>query len=492
MRFSSPFTLVGWLSILGTMTTSLKNISLAQVVDTMAEGVFVVDASHRIVLWNKAMELLTGYPQAHVLGKDCSTLQCGGLHSSEVNRHSCPLFDHDETASGRLECLLRDRSGQQIPILKSASVLKDAHGATIGLVESITDLRPLRYLEQRVEEIGEASVPVRRMGRLVGSSHRMHMVYERTHLAANSHTAVLILGETGTGKELVAEAIHFGSARKQGPLVKVNCSALSENLLESELFGHVKGAFTGAIKDKVGRFEAATGGTILLDEIGDISPLIQLKLLRVLQEKEIEPVGSSQTQKVDVRVIAATNKDLRSLVREGQFRQDLYYRLRVFQIDLPALRDHKEDIPLLVESFMERFNRQTGKSIHSISSEVRQCFMDYCWPGNVRELENTIEHAYVTCQGNEIGLFDLPPELRMTEFRAAECRGSTKAESQDKPAAASGATTRDQLVKMLESCNWKKAEAARRLGLNRATVWRKMKQWGIPMEPSKPEDRPAR
>jgi two-component system response regulator HydG len=491
------------------MTASLKNISLAQVVDTMAEGVFVVDASHRIVLWNKAMELLTGYPQAEVLGKDCSLLECGGLHSpglsqprraaahpgraSGADRHSCPLFDRDETASGRLECLLRDRTGQQIPILKSASVLKDAAGATIGLVESITDLRPLRYLEQRVEEIGEASVPVRRMGRLVGSSHRMHMVYERMHLAANSHTTVLILGETGTGKELVAEAIHFASSRKQGPLVKVNCSALSENLLESELFGHVKGAFTGAIKDKVGRFEAADGGTIFLDEIGDISPLIQLKLLRVLQEKEIEPVGSSQTQKVDVRVLAATNKDLRSMVREGQFRQDLYYRLRVFQIDLPPLREHKEDIPLLVESFMERFNRQTGKSIRSISDEVRQCFMDYCWPGNVRELENTIEHAYVTCQGNEIGLFDLPPELRMTEFRAAECRGRAETKKlQGKSAAASGATTRDQLVKMLASCGWSKAEAARRLGLNRATVWRKMKQWGIPMEPSKAEDHPAR
>jgi two-component system response regulator HydG len=331
---------------------------------------------------------------------------------------------------------------------------------------------------------------VRRMGRLVGSSHRMHLVYERTHLAANSHTTVLILGETGTGKELVAEAIHFASSRKQGPLVKVNCSALSENLLESELFGHVKGAFTGAIKDKVGRFEAAHEGTIFLDEIGDISPLIQLKLLRVLQEKEIEPVGSSQTQKVDVRVLAATNKDLRSMVREGQFRQDLYYRLRVFQIDLPALREHKEDIPLLVESFMERFNRQTGKSIRSISDEVKQCFMDYCWPGNVRELENTIEHAYVTCQGNEIGLFDLPPELRMTEFRAAECRGRAETKSKGKSAAASGATTRDQLVKMLESCGWSKAEAARRLGLNRATIWRKMKQWGIPMEPSKAEDLP--
>ncbi len=471
--------------------TTLKQISLAQVVDTMAEGVFVVDASHRIVLWNKAMELLTGYTQAEALGKDCAMLECGGLHVSEAERRNCPLFDHEEKASGRMECMLRDRSGEQIPILKSASALKDADGATVGLVESITDLRPQKYLEQRVEEIDHAAVPVRRMGRLVGSSHRMQMVYDRTHLAANSHTTILILGETGTGKELAAEAIHFASPRKQGPLVKVNCSALSEGLLESELFGHVKGAFTGAIKDKVGRFEAAHGGTIFLDEIGDISPLIQLKLLRVLQEREIEPVGSSQTQKVDVRVIAATNKDLRSLVREGRFREDLYYRLRVFQIDMPALREHKEDIPLLVESFMERFNHQTGKAIHAISSEVRQCLMDYCWPGNVRELENTIEHAYVTCQGSEIGLFDLPPELRKSEFRAAECRGRTKAGSQGQGETVPGATTREELLKTLESCGWKKAEAARRLGLNRATIWRKMKQWDIPMEPPKPAHPPA-
>jgi two-component system response regulator HydG len=476
----------------GAMMTSLKHISLAQVVDTMAEGVFVVDAAHHIVLWNRAMESLTGYSQAEVLGQDCSMLQCGGRHGGEPERHRCPLFEGEETGSGRRECLLRDRSGEQIPVLKSVSVLKDAAGATVGLVESVTDLRPLRYLEQRVAEIGEASLPVRRMGRLVGGSHRMHLVYERAHLAANSPTTILILGETGTGKELVAEAIHFAGARRQGPLVKVNCSALSETLLESELFGHVKGAFSGAIKDKVGRFEAAHGGTIFLDEIGDISPLIQLKLLRVLQEREIEPVGSSQTQKVDVRVIAATNKDLRHLVREGRFRQDLYYRLRVFQIDLPPLREHKEDIPLLVETFMERFNRQTGKSIRSISSEVRQCLMDYCWPGNVRELENTIEHAYVTCQGNEIGLFDLPPELRRSEFRAAECAGRVKEQPQPASAAASPAITREQLLAMLHNCNWKKAEAARRLGLNRATIWRKMKQWGIPMEPPEPQERPAR
>jgi two-component system response regulator HydG len=467
---------------------SFEDLSLSQVLDTMAEGVFVVDASRRIVLWNKAMESLSGYSGSEAIGKNCSFLECEGLSESSGDPNRCPLRGHGEAGTGRWECLLRGRDGEQIPVLKNACVLKNAEGQVIGLVETITDLRPLKYLEQQVAELDHASVPVRRMGRLVGKSHRMQTVYERIHLGANSQATVLILGETGTGKELVAEAIHFASVRKHGPFVKVNCSALSENLLESELFGHVEGAFTGAIKDKMGRFEAADKGTILLDEIGDISPLIQLKLLRVLQEREIEPVGTSRTRKVDVRIIAASNKDMRNLVREERFREDLYYRLRVFQIDMPALREHKEDILLLAEAFMARFNSETGKSIRTLSGEVRHCFMDYCWPGNVRELENAIEHAYVTCQSDEIDLFDLPSELRKMELRAAECLRNTEGAQDAKSSVHAGAQTREQLVATLQTCGWNKAEAARRLGLNRATVWRKMKQWGIPMEGPEPED----
>jgi len=471
---------------------SLENISLGQVVDTMAEGVFVVDASRHIVLWNKAMELLTGYSDSEALGKDCGFLQCDGLRASGSGPRSCPLHDQSETGAGQRECLLRGCNGEQIPVLKNACILKDVDGHTVGLVETITDLRSLKYLEQQVAELDHASVPVRRMGRLVGKSHRMQTVYERIQLAANSQATVLIQGETGTGKELVAEAIHFASARKHSPFVKVNCSALSENLLESELFGHVEGAFTGAIKDKIGRFEAADKGTLLLDEVGDISPVIQLKLLRVIQEREIEPVGSSQTRKVDVRILAATNKNIRNLVREGQFREDLYYRLRVFQIDMPALHQHKEDIPLLAETFMRRFNDETGKSIQTLSSEVRHCFMDYCWPGNIRELENAIEHAYVTCQNDEIGLFDLPSELRKMELRAAECHRNTEGNHAAESSVHAGAQTREQLIAALEMCGWNKAEAARQLGLNRATVWRKMKQWGIPLGGPKPADQSSR
>jgi len=476
----------------GGLAMSLENISLGQVVDTMAEGVFVLDASRCIVLWNKAMELLTGYSDSEAMGKDCSFLQCDGLRDSGYGPRGCPLENQDQAGAGHRECLLRGRHGEQIPVLKNACILEDADGQVMGLVETITDLRPVKYLEQQVAELDHASVPVRRMGRLVGKSHRMQTVYERIHLAANAQATILVLGETGTGKELAAEAIHFASERKHSPFVKVNCSALSENLLESELFGHVEGAFTGAIRDKIGRFEAADKGTILLDEVGDISPLIQLKLLRVIQEREIEPVGSSNTRQVDVRILAATNKDMRSLVREGRFREDLYYRLRVFQIDMPPLREHKEDIPLLAEAFLKRFNEETGKSIQTLSSEVRHCFMDYCWPGNVRELENAIEHAYVTCQNNQIGLFDLPSELRKMELRAEECRRNTDADHLAESLEPTAPRTREQLMATLKACGWNKAEAARRLGLNRATVWRKMKQWGIPLEGPENKDSSTR
>jgi len=465
---------------------TLANISLAQIMDTMAEGLFVLDTECRIVLWNKAMEALTGYTAQEVMGKDCSLLDCtariGTQSPGQDSAAHVPCSALSHEALYQVECQLRHRNNERIDVLKNTRILKDNHNNRIGIVETVTDLRPIRQLEVQVQQ---AQATARRQGlaRLVGKSHPMQQVYERISLAAQSEATILILGETGTGKELVAEAIHTQSHRHVGPLVKVNCSALSEGLLESELFGHVKGAFTGAVQDKTGRFQAAHGGTLVLDEIGDISPLIQLKLLRVLQEHTFEPVGSSETRQVDVRVIAATHRDLKTLVRQGEFREDLYYRLRVFQIDVPPLRHRKEDIPLLVANFIQRFNRETGKSIQGLTDEAAYCLMDYCWPGNVRELENAIEHAYVTCRETHVGLFDLPVELRQTELRQAEC--DRRFNSQPRPTRQSAPTipmTRDILLTTLQQCQWNKAETARQLGVNRATVWRKMKQWNIPMQ----------
>ncbi|MEI6127860.1 MAG: sigma 54-interacting transcriptional regulator, partial [Pseudomonadota bacterium] len=284
---------------------------------------------------------------------------------------------------------------------------------------------------------------------------------------AVTETTVLITGDSGTGKELVAEAIHYSGPRALKPLVKVNCSALSENLLESELFGHVRGAFTGAIRDKVGRFQLAEGGSILLDEIGDISPAIQLKLLRVLQEKVCERVGDSLPMKVDVRVLAATNRDLQKKVLKGEFREDLYYRLKVVKIALPALRDRLADIPLLVEHFCARFNRSFNKNISGISPEVMKAFMKYTWPGNIRELEHALEHAFVVCHEPLITCEHLPQEIM--DY------GRGKRSAFEAP----GLCASPDIIEALKTSGGNKAKAARALGMSRQTLYRKMKEYKI-------------
>jgi transcriptional regulator with GAF, ATPase, and Fis domain len=291
---------------------------------------------------------------------------------------------------------------------------------------------------------------------------------------------VLISGETGTGKELAAHTIHDRSGRKAGPMVKVNCSALTESLLESELFGHAKGAFTGAIKDKIGRFELADGGTLFLDEIGDVSPYIQVKLLRFMQEREFERVGESVTRKADVRIITATNKDLRDLVKTGGFREDLFYRLKVFPVHMPPLRERKEDVGLLINHFIEKFNKQTGKAITGLTSEAALTMMDYCWPGNIRELENAIEHAFVTCRQKEIGVFDLPLEIRHVELRSTTCLPPDKGTPQNEQGnGGKKEITRETLTAALTKNNGSRAGTAGALGIDRTTLWRHMKRWGM-------------
>ncbi|NOR23482.1 MAG: AAA domain-containing protein, partial [Desulforhopalus sp.] len=286
----------------------------------------------------------------------------------------------------------------------------------------------------------------------------------------------IIQGESGTGKELVAGAIHFNSMRKDKPLVTVNCSALSESLLESELFGHAKGAYTGALRDRIGRFEETAGGTLFLDEIGELSSFIQVKLLRVLQEREIERVGESKRRKIDIRVITATHQDIYSLVREGRFREDLYYRLKVFPITIPPLRQRKEDIPLLVSHFIRSMNKKTGKQVVDSSREVMRTLMDHSWPGNVRELENAIEHAFVLCKSDRLELKDLPIEIR----QAGVGQVTMSLKTADKPAKKIG-LTKESLLDLLADCGWNKAEAGRRAGVSRTAIWKYMKKWDIPL-----------
>jgi len=460
-------------------------LSLSDVIETMPDGLVAIDTDCRIQLWNSSMEKLTGYTAADMIGKPCTVLECSDC-TQHVRGNKVPSAEYDLLKKSdfhsvtRKECTIRARNGEVIPVLKSSRILRNEAEQIIGMVVTLTDLRFRKQLEEAAISV-ENNKSISHLRFLVGGGHAMNEVYERIRLAAQSDTTVLIHGETGTGKELIADAIHHLSARRHGPFIKVNCSALPESLLESELFGHVKGAFTGAFSDKVGRFEAAEGGTLFLDEIGDISPLIQLKLLRVMQERVFERVGETTPRHADVRVLCATHRNLREGVTAGKIREDFYYRIKVFDIRSPSLREHKEDIPLLTATFIDRFNRKTGKKIVGVSPEVNYIFMDYCWPGNVRELENAIEHAFVTCQGNVIELKDLPLELRTVHARMAECNRKTpgKTASPPRPPESPPSNSRDKLIAVLQACGWNKTEAARRLGVNRTTIWRQMKKWGI-------------
>lgn len=460
--------------------SELWSPALSDVLHMMPSGLVALDQESRVRLWNSAMEKITGYSADEVIGKPCAFLNCAKCAKSldvkaREDVDGAPGISDCGGLIENMECSIYSKSGELIPVLKNAQVLLDNYGKAIGIVETITDLRYRKSLEKEIEAWRGTVSTSAGMGLLVGNSYKMRDVYERIQLAARSDATVLVHGDTGTGKELAASAIHMNSYRRDKPFVKLNCSALSESLLESELFGHVKGAFTGAVRDKIGRFEAADGGTIFMDEIGDISPLIQLKLLRVIQERVYERVGDMTPRKTDVRVIVATHRNLRELVSAGKFREDFYYRIKVFDIMMPPLAERKEDIPILCDAFMERFRRATGKDIKGLSVAVSHVFMDHCWPGNVRELENAIEHAFVTCQGDLIEVKDLPREIRQSEVRQAECRNKVR----DGRASGYTAASKEELIAVLDECGWNKAEAARRLGLERSTIWRRMKKWGI-------------
>jgi transcriptional regulator with PAS, ATPase and Fis domain len=321
--------------------------------------------------------------------------------------------------------------------------------------------------DTHVSELESELTEHRQFHSIVGRSGPMQKVYSLIRALAAVQTTVLITGESGTGKELVAVALHRAGERSHKTLVKVNCSALPENLLESELFGHVRGAFTGAVRDNAGRFLIANGGTIFLDEVGDISPMIQLKLLRVLEEKQFERVGNSAPVKVDVRLIAATNKNLLEKVALGELREDLYYRLKVVEIKLPPLRDRREDIPLLVDHFRNGFNAKFKKTIEAISSDVMKAFLEYNWPGNVRELEHIMEHAFVLCTGNIVTFDHLPPDFMSTP--GIKHRSPDDARAVDSQA----------ILEALDKTAWNKVKAARLLGIDRVTLYRKMKRYNL-------------
>jgi two-component system, NtrC family, response regulator HydG len=450
-----------------------------QIINSMADGVFTMDAGGRISSWNRSMERISGYTAREALGKTCQLLQCSRCFGKEcpAGLHKCGIIE--KGISEAKECQVRHKDGRDVAVIKNASVVRDEKDRIIGVVETVTDLTELNRARQKAEEAALRLGEVHRLDNIIGQSHAMRKVFGAIRAAASSEATILVQGESGTGKELVAAAIHYNSERRDGPLVTVNCSALSETLLESELFGHVKGAYTGAVRDRVGRFEEAQGGTIFLDEIGDLSPLIQVKLLRVLQEREVERVGDSGRRKIDIRIITATHQDLYARVREGYFREDLYYRLKVFPIFLPPLRKRKDDLPLLISHFLNLMNRKTGKKIRRVSQPAMRLLMDYAWPGNIRELENAIEHAFVLCDRDQVEPLDLPAEIRRAEDPAT-CREVSAAAG--RAPVRRKKLTKEALLDLLDAYDWNKAEVGRQAGLSRTAIWKYMKKWDIPLQ----------
>jgi len=431
------------------------------ILDSITEGVFTVDLNWRIMSFNRAAEEITGIPRKKAIGRLCKEILRADLCETD-----CALRKTMLTGNPIMNKSVRiiDASGNRKTIAISTALLKDKNGKIIGGVETFRDMSLIEELRKQLQNSY-------RFEDIISRNHRMQELFAILPHIAQSNTTVLIEGESGTGKELFARAIHNLSFRKDKPFVAVNCGALPDTLLESELFGYKAGAFTDAKKDKPGRFALAEGGTIFLDEIGDISPAVQIRLLRVLQERTYEPLGAVESVKADVRVIAATNKKLDQLVEQGKFREDLYYRINVVKLELPPLRERKEDIPLLVDHFISRFNHLHNKNICCVTNEVIAALLAYDYPGNVRELENIIEHCFVLCQGEMIEQKHLPASIRETSSKADRVKLSDRITLKQMEIAL--------ITQALKRNKGNKTAAAKELGIDKSTLFRKIKAYNI-------------
>jgi len=428
--------------------------------DAISHGIFTINSDGLITSFNRKAEELTGYKGEEVLGKPCCD-----VFRADICQADCTLKRSIRTGQQieDHEVMILTKEGRQLPIAISTAALVSAEGRVLGGVEMFRDLSAIQELKKRL--FGSYVLED-----IVSKSPAMRSILEMLPLVANSQSNVLIEGDSGTGKELIARAVHNLGPRKSKPFIAVNCGALPDTLLESELFGYRKGAFTDAKQDKPGRFARAEGGTLFFDEIGELSPAMQVKLLRVLQEREYEPLGATQSVKTDVRVVAATNSDLARAVQRKKFRQDLFFRLNVVRLTIPPLSERREDIPILIRHFIERFNSLQGRRIHRCSERVMSVLMAQAYPGNVRELENAIEHAFVVCAGETIQLEDLPPHL------AGAARETDRVDHAPTPLQSAEA---DTIRAVLERNGGSRTLSARDLGISRNTLWRKMKRYGL-------------
>ncbi|MBN1277567.1 MAG: sigma 54-interacting transcriptional regulator [Deltaproteobacteria bacterium] len=437
-----------------------KGAPTEAILESISDGVFTVDDGWRITSFNRAAEEITGVSRQEAIGRQCSE-----VFRASMCETGCALRQTKETGFPVINksAFIIDAEGNRIPISVSTALLRDEEGFVFGGAETFRDLSLVEELRKELESRF-------RVSDMVSRSPLMRRIFDILPQVANSDSTVLIQGETGTGKELLARAIHNQSHRSRGPFVAVSCAALPDTLLESELFGYKAGAFTGANKDKPGRFALAEGGTLFLDEIGEISPALQVRLLRVLQEKTFDPLGSTRSVHSDIRVITATNRDLAGHVKKGGFRQDLFYRINVVRIDLPPLRKRKEDIPLLVEHFVARFNSKQDKAISSVSPEVIALLMAHEYSGNIRELENIIEHAFVLCSEGQIEMHHLPEDFITGTHPSPEQGGMN---------IAFRALESQMIRQALRRNHYNRAAAARELGMHKSTLFRKIKALGV-------------
>jgi len=445
------------------MTKGTKDLNLPidVILDSIADGVFTIDNDNNVTSFNKSAEKITGVSKEYAIGQ-----KCFDVFQTNICQNACALEKTLKTGKEIIDLPINilNSQGKKIPVSISTAVLKDKKGRIIGGVETFRDLSALEELKKEIfkrytfEDI-------------ISKDYEIQKIFDVLPDIAESDSTVLIEGPSGSGKELFARAIHNLSHRRKGPYIVVNCGALPGTLLESELFGYVKGAFTDAKKDKPGRFALAEGGTLFLDEVAELSTALQVKLLRVLQQREYEPLGASRPRKANVRIISASNKDLLQLLTRGTFREDLYYRLNVIKIELPSLSKRREDIPLLVDHFINQFNLKKNKKIMGISNQVIRMLMQYEFPGNVRELENLIEHAFVLCHAPQIEVEHLPREFveRFKEVKSNAYRSKDKLKVAEVQI----------IIDALKKHGGNRSNTAAELGIDKSTLWRKMKKFNI-------------
>jgi len=435
------------------------------ILESISDGVFTVDHHWRIMSFNRAAESITGVSREEAIGR-----HCWEVFRSNMCEADCALKRtmKEGTALTNTSTYIVTSAKQRVPITVSTALLKSRSGEVLGGVETFRDHSVVETLRKRLD--GRFQI-----GDIISRSAAMHKLLAILPMVAESGSTVLLEGETGTGKELLARAIHDASPRKNKPFVAINCGALPDTLLESELFGYKSGAFTHAVKDKPGYFAATEGGTILLDEIGDTSPAFQVKLLRVLEEQAFLPLGAVKKIRSNVRVIAATNKNLSQQVAAGEFRQDLFYRVNVVRMHLPPLRERKEDIPLLIEHFVEKMNLLRAKAVTGIDNQVLQILMGHDYPGNIRELENIIEYAFVLCRTGPIEARHLPSSLTGQPLPSGAESTLTHARN---------ATETIAIIDALKRNRYNRLAAAKELGMHKSTLFRKIKKLDVPLPES--------